>query len=149
MSVKSVTELAQEITDRANQQSLGNPAKSDWKAAAEHVYMDNLPDGITEDTLLSVKAHNELMGRAITSSVGRAVVLQCKASIMEADSVVVKTPMVNYSVGVVKRSKKDGERKIYSVMSVWGNMRAEIDAIGEEWESGTVKAPEVSSFEDM
>lgn len=149
MSVKSVTELAQEITDRANQTSSNNPAKSDWKAAAEQVYIDNLPEGITEQTLQTVKSYNEVVGKAITQTAGRAVVLECKASVSEADSLIINTPLVKYTVGVVKRSKKDGERKIYSTTSVWTDMRAEVNAIAEEWINGTVQEAKVESFDDL
>ena len=149
MSEKSVATLAQEIIDLANQRSGGEPNKSDWKHAIETTYMENLPEGITEDTLNSIKAHNELIGKAATMSAGRSVILDCKSSVAEADSLMVATPLIKYTFGVVKRSKKDGERKIYATTSVWCDMRAEVAAIAEEWESGNVPDAKVTSFDDF
>ena len=151
MAIASVEKLMEDITGLAKTLSGdGDPTKYDWKSAAEQVYIENLPEGLDVDNLQRLKAYSEKMGSAITQTAGRDVIMKCKADpSLDGDSVIIKTPFLSYSVGVVKKTKKDGERKLFSTTYAGISFRNDEETLTKLLDTCDVTEKDMATFEDM
>lgn len=154
MEQERINTLVTAITDAAHKYAAEDedkrPTKKHWQEAVATVYVSQLPAGVTVPMLDSLKTHNEEMGSAFTRAVGPSVMAECKAdNTMDFNNLTARTPLVNFTVGVVKKSKKDGQRKVFASVSAGVSLKEDSDFISAMWDQCKIDEEEMASFDDM